>query len=144
MQRALGRMNRAFPGRGRWTGKKAATASFQSHPSPQWQVTQACSSLQFRWRYMWWRELLCRGWAAQGRLQVRLSCGRVCCLRRPPRRRDPTRRGMFCWGSLPYCTDNEQRKEDREKTVMDNIWWLHCCEKSQGQTKPKVVKRVPL
>lgn len=51
------------------TRKRAATASFQSHPSP-WGVgdSVACSSLHFGRRRMWRRELLCRGWATQRRL----------------------------------------------------------------------------
>lgn len=39
-------------------------------------------------------------WSCSGPTADRLSCGRVCCLRRPPRRRGATGRDTLCQGSL--------------------------------------------
>lgn len=80
----------AFHSRGRKTKKRAATSSTQSHPSP---LTAGLSGLQ---QLSVWQEkdvakgISLRRMSCSGPTVGRPSCGKVCCLKRPPRRRGAT------------------------------------------------------
>lgn len=87
-----------WPGR---TEKTAATASLQSHPSPR--DGRRLSGL--RQPSVWQETDAVRGtsrqrWSCSVKTAGRLSYGRICCLRRPPRRRDVTGKGMLFQESL--------------------------------------------
>jgi hypothetical protein len=89
-----------LPWHGR-TEKRAATASIKSHPYPL--ESRQLSSLQ---QPSVWQEMdVVKGtslqrWSCSEQTAGKLSCGRVCCLRRPPRRRGATGKGMIFQGSL--------------------------------------------
>lgn len=99
-QRALGRVGPAFPGGGGEQGENC-TASFHSRSFPP--GGRGLSGLQQP--SVWQETNAGKGTSLQrpsysGRTAGRPSCGRVCCLRKPPRRRGATGKGKLCQGSL--------------------------------------------
>ena len=90
-----------LPWSGRWARKRADAASFQSHPSPL-----GGRRLRGPQQPSVWQEMgVVRGTSLQklnysGQTAGRPSCGRVCWLRKPPRRRGAIGKGMLCQGSL--------------------------------------------
>lgn len=99
--RTLGRMGPTFPDQGKITEKRAATAALRSHPWPL--DSRQLNGLQ--WPSFWQEMDAVRGaslqkWSCSSPTAGRLSYGRVCCLRRPPRRRGATGKGMLFQGSL--------------------------------------------